>query len=319
VTVRRLAAATGAAALLWVAAPALPAAAHGATDNPISRTAACAGGGERTGDPACVAAKAANGGAFGSFDNLRIANVGGNDRKAVPDGKLCSGGLGGYQGLDLARGDFPATTVTGGKTLQIKYRATIAHQGSFRVYLTRQGYDPKVKLRWSDLGGAPLLDVADPPLQDGAFRMSVKLPERTGRQILYIVWETSNTPDTYYSCSDLSFPASAKAPAAPAAATTKPAPEATSAAPRTKPATAAPTEAPAEAVAATVVPPSAAAPAGTAARAADEPRTQTLTRVGDESRSSLGHGLISGAVIVGLGAVAWAAVARFLRRRAGIR
>jgi chitin-binding protein len=41
-------------------------------------------------------------------------------------------------------------------------------------------------------------------VRDGAYRFGGKLPaDRSGRHVLYVVWETTSTPDTYYSCSDL--------------------------------------------------------------------------------------------------------------------
>src|SRR5262245_49544984 len=107
--IRRLAVAVAAAGVSALVLPAMPASAHGAPTTPISRTAACAaGGGTATGTAACKAARAANGGPFGTFDNLRVPNVNGNDKKLVPDGKLCSGGLDNFKGLDLARDDFPS-------------------------------------------------------------------------------------------------------------------------------------------------------------------------------------------------------------------
>lgn len=177
----RLAACAVAAALVW---PAAPASAHGAPTTPISRTAACARGGEDTGTAACVAARKANGGGFGSFDNLRIADVGGRDREVVPDGELCSGGLDAFKGLDLPRDDYPATKVTAGTTLSVRYRATIPHAGQFRIFLTKTGFDPTKRLTWADLGTRPLATITDPPLDDGAYEMRVTLPEaRTGRHI----------------------------------------------------------------------------------------------------------------------------------------
>jgi len=199
--------------------PATPALAHGSPTSPISRTAACANGGERTGSAACRAALAANGRAFGSFDNLRVPNVAGKDRQYIPDGNLCSGDLPEFQGLDLPRADWPATKVTAGSTLDIRYAGTIPHEGTFRIYLTRQGYDPARPLAWGDLTTAPIAEVTDPPLRNGSYRMSAKLPkDRSGRHVLYTVWQTSSTPDTYYSCSDLVFSAPV------AVATTKKAP-----------------------------------------------------------------------------------------------
>jgi len=292
--IRRLSAAA-AAGLLPPLLLALPALAHGAPTSPISRTAACAaGGGTATGTAACKAARAANGGPFGTFDNLRVPNVNGDDRKFVPDGKLCSGGLADFKGLDLARDDFPSTTVSAGKTLPITYRATLPHEGSFRIYLTKQGFDPKQKLTWDDLASKPLAEIKDPPLSDGSYQMSVKLPsDRTGRHILYVVWQTSSTADTYYSCSDLVFASAAtKAPAAPVA-TRK-------ATPSKKPsATAAPTsEAPDEAT-----------------PTSPEQTQQAITPVGDQSKVTLGHGIVAGALVVGAGFLAYALIGGFLRRR----
>jgi predicted carbohydrate-binding protein with CBM5 and CBM33 domain len=297
--VRRLIALTGAAVVAGLL-PAGPALAHGAPTSPISRSAACAGGGSKTGTAACKAALKANGGAFGSFDNIRVPDVNGNDRKFVPDGQLCGGGLDAFKGLNIARDDFPATSVTSGKTLSIKYRATIAHQGSFRVYLTRQGYSPTRKLAWGDLGSKPLTDVANPPLKDGAFQFGVKLPQRTGRQILFIVWQTSNTPDTYYSCSDLAFPA--------APATTAPPAKKAVVKTTTRPATASPS--PSESRTAGSVPLAAAGPTSEAPEAAPN-----LTPVSDNTKVTLGHQILIGALVLVFGALAVAAFGRLRRKR----
>ncbi|MFB7933106.1 lytic polysaccharide monooxygenase [Streptomyces sp. NPDC056039] len=195
---------------LWAAGPA---GAHGAPTDPVSRVVACSPeGGERAGSAACRAAVAANGAPFTAWDNLRIANVNGRDRQVVPDGKLCSGGLPAYRGLDLARADWPSTRMTPGATLTMRYVSTIPHTGTFRMYLTKPGYDPAGPLSWSDLPEKPFAEVTDPALTDGAYRMKATLPsDRTGRHVLYTVWQNSSTPDTYYSCSDVVFPEKAAA------------------------------------------------------------------------------------------------------------
>ncbi|WP_250035216.1 lytic polysaccharide monooxygenase auxiliary activity family 9 protein [Paractinoplanes maris] len=304
--IHRLAATALAITAVATLAPA-PAEAHGSPTTPISRTAACASGGEDTGSAACQAARKANGGGFGKFDNLRIADVGGKDRQVVPDGQLCSGGLAAFRGLDLPRDDFPATKVTGGKTLTIRYRATIPHAGEFRIFLTRPGYDPSRRLTWDDLGSKPLAAVTDPNLSDdGSYVMKAKLPQgRTGRHILYIVWETSSTPDTYYSCSDLAFPAAAKAaPAATPKAAVKttgptPLPEVTTPVIRTT------TAAPAV-VKATAAP--RATPTGSH-------QAQAIRPVSNTSKVTLGHWIVAGALLVGLAAIASAGAGVLLRKR----
>lgn len=292
--VRRLCAAALLTAAATFVVPAAPASAHGAPITPISRSAACAGNGVKTSAAACKAAKAATNGFIGAFDNLRIANVNGNDRKVVPDGKLCSGGLDNYKGLDLPRDDFPSTSVKSGQKLPIQYEGTIPHQGQFRIFITQQGYDSAKRLTWDDLGSKPIGTFTDPPLTGGSYRMSVTLPQRTGRQMLYVVWETSSTPDTYYSCSDLVFPAAPvvkKTTAAPAVKKTT-APVATKAA----------SSAPAAVVEPTTEEPPAADPVLASATSADDSTT-------------VGHWLVGGALLAAVIAGAFAFLGRRRRSR----
>ncbi|GAA1620867.1 lytic polysaccharide monooxygenase [Actinoplanes couchii] len=280
--VRRLAAAGLLAAAAVPAVPA-PALAHGSPTTPISRNSACAGNGTRRDTAACKAALKAADGFLGAYDNLRLANVA-DDRERVPDGELCSGGLDLYRGLDLARDDFPSTKVRSGQNLKINYRGTIPHQGSFRLFLTKGGYEPTEKLGWGDL--TKLDEIKDPPLTGGSYRMSVKLPKRTGRHILYVVWETSSTPDTYYSCSDLVFP--------------DPVPVATK-----EPAPAKSTAAPVQSAAAEESPSPTPAPVLAAGEAA--------TRKSDDSMIGIGHWLIGGAIGVAALVAAGAGLSRLRR------
>jgi chitin-binding protein len=208
----RLAAVTGSAAMVLTVVSAVPAGAHGTLDRPASRTDECGTEGDHAGSAACRAALAAGGrDSLPDWDNLRIANVAGRDRQVVPDGRLCSGGLDAFQGLDLARGDWPTTTLKAGSTYRFGYRTTIPHEGTFRFYVTRDGFDPTKPLAWSDLETRPFLTVTDPPVRDGAYVMTGKLPaDKQGRHLIYTVWQNSSTPDTYYSCSDVVFRGAAK-------------------------------------------------------------------------------------------------------------
>ena len=204
---------TGAAAMLLTVSATSPAVAHGTLDHPASRTSACGTEGKSKGTAACKAAlKAAGRSSMPDWDNLRVAGVDGRDREVIPDGKLCSGGVAEFRGLDLARRDWPATTVRAGASYRFGYRATIPHQGSFRLYVTKDGYDPTKRLAWSDLEREPFLTVREPAVQDGAYVLRGKLPaDKTGRHLIYTVWQNSDTPDTYYSCSDVVFRGAKKA------------------------------------------------------------------------------------------------------------
>ncbi|WP_211370102.1 lytic polysaccharide monooxygenase auxiliary activity family 9 protein [Nonomuraea turkmeniaca] len=185
-----------------------PAGAHGALESPLSRAAACGADSPLAKKPAaCKAATAASGSALpGDWDNLRVANVAGRDRQVIPDGALCSGGLPAFKGLDLARADWPATTVKPGARFAFRYRGTIPHRGTFRLYVTTAGYDPAKPLKWSDLEREPFLEATDPQLTGGSYVIKGRLPTgRTGRHLIYTIWQNSDTPDTYYSCSDVIF------------------------------------------------------------------------------------------------------------------
>ena len=218
-------AAAGVVPLLLTALVAGAAQAHGAMDDPVSRVAACGPeGGQNAQSSACKAAVAANGSRpFDDWDNLRVANVAGRDRERIPDGKLCSAGLAGFRGLDLARPDWPATKLSAGSTFTFRYKETIAHKGTFRLYLTRDGYDPSHPLTWSDLEQKPFLSVTDPTLTNNAYVFGGRLPAgRSGHHVIYTIWQNSSTPDTYYSCSGVLFggtgPGQAAAPPAPTSA-----------------------------------------------------------------------------------------------------
>ena len=228
---RKLAA--GSTALLAGLLPlalAAPAGAHGAVSNPMSRVVACGpDGGRRAESAACRAAVSANGGSFDDWSNLRVPDVAGKDRELIPDGKLCSGGLDAYKGLDLARSDWPVTNLRAGADFTFTYRETIPHKGTFRMYVTKAGYSPTEPLRWSDLGSEPFLEVTDPPHKADTYVIKGKLPaSRSGRHLIYTVWQNSDTPDTYYSCSDVVFGAKpvAGAPAARPSGTGSPNPAA---------------------------------------------------------------------------------------------
>jgi predicted carbohydrate-binding protein with CBM5 and CBM33 domain len=222
---RRLALLVAGGALLGAVAFGAPAQAHGALSTPTSRSVVCGAGTQaQMNSSACKAAVAA-GADVADWDNIRVPGVDGRDRQVIPDGQLCSGGLAKFAGLDLPRTDWPTTKVRSGASFTFAYKERIPHKGSFRIYVTKNGFDPKKPLRWADLETKPFLTATDPSISDGAYVMKGKLPAKTGRQIIYTIWQTTSTPDTYYSCSDVVFTA------APAASTSTAPSPATAAAP----------------------------------------------------------------------------------------
>ncbi|MET9496004.1 lytic polysaccharide monooxygenase [Streptomyces sp. NPDC006552] len=218
-------AATAVTPLALITLSATPAAAHGTLGDPASRVAACyAEGAESPTSAACKAAVAAGGPqALYDWNGIRDGAAGGKSQERIPDGKLCSAGAEEFKGMDLARADWPATRVTAG-SYTFKYKVTAQHKGTFNLYLTKQGYDASKPLAWSDLDLAhPVATKTDPVAEGGFYTFSGTLPERTGRQLVYGIWQRSDSPEAFYSCSDVTYGGSAAASdPAPAAAPSAP-------------------------------------------------------------------------------------------------
>lgn len=196
----------GAAPLALTGLCAVPAAAHGSLTDPVSRVSACfAEGPEHPVSAACQAAVAAGGTqALYDWNGVNIANAAGKHRELIPDGKLCSAGNDKFKGLDLPRADWPSTPMKAGSHA-FKFRATAPHKGSFELYLTKAGYDPAQPLKWSDLQEKPFAEATDPKLENGSYVFEGTVPQATGRQLVYTIWQRSDSPEAFYACSDVVF------------------------------------------------------------------------------------------------------------------
>ncbi|MCX4861541.1 lytic polysaccharide monooxygenase [Streptomyces canus] len=184
-----------------------PASAHGSMGDPVSRVSQCyAEGPESPKSDACGAAVAAGGTqALYDWNGIRIGDANGRHQERIPDGRLCSANNDEFKGLDLARADWPATSVSSG-SYTFKYRVTAPHKGTFTVYLTKPGYDPAQPLGWDDLNlSNPVATATDPVASGGFYTFSGTLPERSGKQLLYAIWQRSDSPEAFYSCSDVTF------------------------------------------------------------------------------------------------------------------
>lgn len=200
---------------------AAPAFGHGSMTDPVSRVSACyAEGPESPRSAACKAAVAASGTqAFYDWNAVNIANAAGQHRQLIPDGKLCSAGNDKYRGLDLARADWPASRLSSGAHT-FRYKGTAPHKGSFELYVTKDGYDPSKPLKWSDLEAKPFLTVTDPGMQNGDYVFQGTVPKKSGRHLVYSIWQRSDSPEAFYTCSDVVFGQDNGAPAPSASAPT---------------------------------------------------------------------------------------------------
>ncbi|WP_203899270.1 lytic polysaccharide monooxygenase auxiliary activity family 9 protein [Virgisporangium aliadipatigenens] len=222
---RTLVVAVSALAMLATAFVA-PAAAHGSTIDPMSRNYGCwkrwgsdfQNPAMATQDPMCYQAWQADPNAMWNWNGLYREGVAGNHQGAIPDGQLCSGGRTGgtrYAAMDTI-GNWTATNIASSSNFTVVSHDQARHGGDYyRVYVTRQGFNPlTTALKWSDLElvkdtGKILPGVGetttDPVLNGVSVKIPVSAPGRTGRHIVYTIWQASHSDQSYYFCADVNF------------------------------------------------------------------------------------------------------------------
>ena len=180
--------------------------AHGYVSSPKSRVIQCKENGiESPTHPACIAAKAAGNGGLYTPQEVAVGGVRDNHEYYIPDGRLCSVGRSNLYGMDLARTDWPATNVSAGP-LQFVWTNTAAHKTMyFRYYITKEGYNHAQPLRWSDL---ELIHDSGKADQEQFSYHTVQLPPRTGRHIVYSIWQRDwerDSAEGFYQCIDVNY------------------------------------------------------------------------------------------------------------------
>lgn len=189
-----------------------PASAHGSVTNPQSRNYGCW---ERWGsdhlnpnmaatDPMCAQAWQANPNTMWNWNGLFREGVAGNHQAAIPDGQLCSGGRtqgGLYASLD-AVGAWVAKPIANNFTLTLTDGAK--HGADYLlIYITKQGFDPTTQpLTWGNL---ELIQRTGSYPTTGLYQAQVNAGNRTGRHVIYTVWQASHLDQSYYICSDVIF------------------------------------------------------------------------------------------------------------------
>ncbi|MFD5830484.1 lytic polysaccharide monooxygenase [Lentzea sp. NPDC060358] len=205
--------------------PTTTASAHGTLSDPASRVYTCKNEGPETPkSDACKAAVAAGGTqAFYDWNEVSLLEAGGRHRQLIPDGKLCSAGRDKYRGLDLPRADWPAKRISAG-SLTVTYHASAPHSNSnFEFYLTRDGWNPTMPLRWSDLVPLATFTNQNPTTFTN---WTLPIPHRSGRHVLYSIWQrVVGSAEAFYTCSDVDFGGGSTPP--PTTTTTTPPPTTT--------------------------------------------------------------------------------------------
>jgi chitin-binding protein len=228
--------------------------AHGSAIDPSSRNYGCwkrwgsdfQNPAMATQDPMCWQAWQADTQAMWNWNGLYREGVAGNHQGAIPDGTLCSGGQtasGRYNAMDVP-GNWVAANI--GTSFTWRMHDQARHGADYiRIYVTRQGYNPlTTALRWGDLelrAETPRIlpgvgtTETDPVLNGVTISVPVTAPGRSGRHIVYAIWQASHSDQSYYFCSDVNFGGSQPTTGNPPTTTTTSRPPTTTSRPPTTP------------------------------------------------------------------------------------
>lgn len=183
--------------------------AHGTVMMPPARAYQCyLEGPENPTSAACQAAFAI-GGSQPFYDWYEINQLPGffKHKELVADGELCSASKDKYKGLDLARNDWVATTISpdANGDYNFVYWGTAIHDSAyFTFYITKDSYDYSQPLKWSDLEQMPFCTIIEPVLQGDKYQLKCPLPpNKDGRRIIYNIWLRDDSDEAFYACSDV--------------------------------------------------------------------------------------------------------------------
>ncbi|MBN8469213.1 lytic polysaccharide monooxygenase [Corallococcus exiguus] len=188
-----------------------PAAAHGSMEVPLSRVYGCFKEGPESPKSAACKAAVQTGGTQALYDwnGVRQGAANGRHREIIPDGKLCSAANESHKGLDLARADWPSTLITpdSGGRFEFVFHATAVHAtGYFQLFVTKEGYNPSLPLKWSDLESTPFCNVTNVSAVNNRYRLNCPFPAtRTGSHVIYAIWQRADSPEAFYACTDVKF------------------------------------------------------------------------------------------------------------------
>ncbi len=186
--------------------------AHGSMKDPVSRVYSIylEGPGSPDSDAAQAAVEACGTQAFYDWNELVNFFPGDPDSQAVvpysqfiPDGRLASADNDKYACLDQVRADWPATPVQSGPRELIWYATTPHNPSVFRAWITTDDWTASEPLNW---GQMVELELGSVSLVGQEYRFETVLPERTGRHVLYVVWQRIDpVGEGFYATCDLVF------------------------------------------------------------------------------------------------------------------
>lgn len=171
------------------------AAAHGYVQDPPSRAYLCSTGAVQN----CGAIQ---------WEPQSVEGPGNFPQAGPADRNLCAGGNQRFSQLDDPRGgNWPAASVHSGQQVTFEWHILARHAtANWRYYITKPSWSPREPLTRADLVLTPFLWVDGRGQQPSSHvQHTATLPNRSGRQMIYAVWEIGDTVNAFYQCIDVGF------------------------------------------------------------------------------------------------------------------
>ncbi len=124
-----------------------------------------------------------------------------------PDGQLASAGISQYSQLDRqSLNAWTKTPITAGANTFTWYHTAPHKTVNWRWYITKQDWNPNKPLTRDQFESTPFCTVngnGQAPAQRQ--EMNCNVPQRTGYQVIYAVWEIADTTNSFYQAIDVDF------------------------------------------------------------------------------------------------------------------
>lgn len=185
---------------------------HGSLANPPSRIYSAFQEGPESPTSDAVIDAIAIGGTQPLYDWNELVNFhpGTNEQQRVidytqtiPDGQLASAGNAKYAGFDQVRSDWPTTEIQPGPFEFVWYATTPHDPSVHRAWITTDDWDPTMPLDWAHMEP---LSIGPVSLEDSAYRFNAILPYRTGKHVIYVIWQRLDpVGEGFYAVADVDF------------------------------------------------------------------------------------------------------------------
>ncbi len=142
------------------------------------------------------------------YEPQSVENLSGFPTGAIPlDGELASGSKPGFGPLDRQSAtDWVKNPIRDGKNTFTWFHKAVHATTNWRYYITKQDWDVNKPLTRDAFESTPFCQY-DNGGKDPAIRVNheCEVPERTGYQVIYAVWEIANTANSFYQAIDVDF------------------------------------------------------------------------------------------------------------------